>query len=231
MGSACLFFHLDPSAGLLGDINAELVECFCQVRANPQGVHQELASYGHGSEFFYQLRDQIPEELTPIQRAARFIYLTRYCFNGLYRTNQWGRFNVPFGGTRTGKLPTLEQLTFAAKKLNSVELICSDFLGTIERVRPNDFVYLDPPYWVEGKRRTNQYGPKTFCQDDLSRLKVALDQIHERGAHFVLSYEDCDEAREISGSWQVKQVPVRRNVAGFSRHRKIEHEMIATNIA
>ncbi|NMG75954.1 DNA adenine methylase [Aromatoleum diolicum] len=230
MGSACLFFHLNPRAGLLGDINAELVECFLQVRSYPQAIHEELSSYSYGPEFFYQLRAKIPEELTAIQRAARFIYLTRYCFNGLYRTNRLGRFNVPFGGDRSGKLPSLEELISTSKRLESVELVCSDFLGTIEQVKAGDFVYLDPPYWVEGRRRTNQYGPKTFCEDDLVRLESALNLIHVRGGHFVLSYEDCDEAREISRSWNIKQIRVRRNVAGFAQHRRIESEMIATNI-
>ena len=231
MGSACLFFDLLPRRALLGDINSELIHCYEQVRAAPRSVCWHLSRFKINADFYYQLRAEDPVGLSPARRAARLIYLTRYCFNGLYRTNQAGQFNVPHGGSRTGNLPTYEQLAAASARLADVHLVCADFATTVDQVRKGDFVYLDPPYWVRGKRRINQYGPNTFYHRDLARLDQALKTIDQRGAHFLLSYEDSEEANQIASSWHNAKVPVRRNVAGFARHRRVELELLATNIS
>lgn len=231
MGSASLFFDLEPKRAILGDINFEVVQCFEQIKLNPRSVHWHLSRFEHGSEFYYELRGQDPNLLSAPRRAARLIYLTRYCFNGLYRTNQAGQFNVPYGGHKTGVLPSLEQLIAASNVLANVSLVCADFETTIDRVKKGDLVYLDPPYWVRGRRRTNQYGPKTFYHDDLTRLREALSTINRRGAHFVLSYEDSEESRAIADPWTTTHLIVRRNVAGFACHRRFELEMLATNVS
>lgn len=230
MGSACLYFHLRPPKSLLGDINQELIDCFTTVREHPKSVHEELSLLQLGKDFYYQIRSLDPTQLSQPQKAARLIYLTRFCFNGLYRTNRNGQFNVPYGGDRSGQLPTLTELTNISDELKNADLMCADFSKTIEQVRKNDFVYLDPPYWAEGRRRINQYGPKTFYREDLQRLELALKTIDKKKAYFVLSYEDCDEARLLTSKWKVKTISVRRNVAGFAKHRRVENEMIATNI-
>ncbi len=231
MGSACLFFDLLPKRALLGDINAELVHCYEQVRLGPKSVYWHLSRFNADADFYYRLRSEDPLHMSGPRRAARLIYLTRFCFNGLYRTNQAGQFNVPYGGSRSGSLPTYDQLLAASSRLSSVKLVCADFAETIDQVNKGDFVYLDPPYWVRGKRRINQYGPNTFYHRDLVRLDEALKTINQRGAHFVLSYEDSEEANLIADAWHKAKVPVRRNVAGFAKHRRVELELLATNIS
>lgn len=231
MGSAALFFRLRPPRALLGDINPELVLCYEQVRAAPRSVYWHLSRLRVTPEEYYGLRAADLSDFSLPRRAARLIYLTRYCFNGIYRTNAAGRFNVPFGGAlKSGQLPTLEQLEAASTRLDKVGLVCGDFEHTLAQVRANDFVYLDPPYWVRGKRRTNQYGPSTFTHKDIARLENALHDIHKKQAHFVLSYEDSDEAKQITRRWKTSHLLVRRNVAGFAAHRHTELELIATNI-
>lgn len=231
MGSACLFFDLLPKIALLGDINVDLVHCYEQVRSAPKSVYWHLSRFKSDADFYYDIRSENPLNMSAARRAARLIYLTRYCFNGLYRTNQAGQFNVPHGGNRTGRLPTYDQLLAASARLTGATLICADFAETIDQVREGDFVYLDPPYWVRGRRRINQYGPNTFYHRDLARLDQALKTIDQRGAHFLLSYEDSEEANQIAGAWHMAKVPVRRNVAGFAKHRRVELELVATNIS
>jgi DNA adenine methylase len=231
MGSASLYFELMPMRSVLGDINPELVHCYEQVRARPTTVSWHLSRFNPDADFYYQLRAEDPHDMPPARRAARLIYLTRFCFNGLYRTNKFGQFNVPYGGYRSGNIPCPNQLLRTSRQLASANLICGDFSATVDHVKRGDFVYLDPPYWVRGKRRTNQYGPKTFYHDDLQRLDEALQAINRRGAYFVLSYEDSDEAASIANKWQVQKICIRRNVAGFAKHRRQEFELLTTNIS
>jgi DNA adenine methylase len=231
MGSACLFFDLLPKRALLGDINSELVLCYEQVRLGPKSVYWHLSRFRADADSYYMLRSEDPLQMSAPRRAARLIYLTRFCFNGLYRTNQAGQFNVPHGGGRTGSLPTYGQLLAVSNNLASATFVCADFEVTIDQVQEGDFVYLDPPYWVEGKRRTNQYGPNTFCHRDLLRLGECLETINQRGAYFVLSYEDSEEANLLAGSWHTAKLPVRRNVAGFARNRRVALELVTTNIS
>src|SRR5258708_201479 len=109
-GSACFFFRLMPERALLADINKELICAYRQIKADALKVHNSLKKLSTGSDTYYQQRSLDPVYLSPNARAARFIYLNRYCFNGLYRTNQRGEFNVPYGGQATGSTPTKKEL-------------------------------------------------------------------------------------------------------------------------
>lgn len=230
MGSACLFFSLQPQSALLSDINAELVEVFESVKQFPNEVHEAVTAIPKGSDSYYKIRSQDYENFDSIQKAGRFLFLNRYCFNGLYRTNQNGRFNVPFGN-RTGGIPTVEQFISASEALQNVTLISGDFESVIKTsILPDDFVYLDPPYAVKNQRIFNQYGPDTFGLSDLERLKKTLDLIDSKGAKFLLSYADCDEIKDLLEKWNCDHVEVQRNIAGFVKHRRKAGELLFTNV-
>jgi DNA adenine methylase len=231
MGSAALFFRLGPRTAVLGDLNGELVETFIAVRDQPEQVFWHLCEYLPSKELYYHLRSIHPEQLSLARRAARFIFLNRYCFNGLYRTNLQGRFNVPFGSGRTGQLPSREELSRASAALQLTSLIEGDFRATTHDVRPGDFVYLDPPYAVEGKRVFRQYGPKAFGANDLVSLASCLDTIDRRGAFFVMTYADCREVRLLCRKWKLRKSIVQRNISGFSKNRRKATELIITNTA
>ena len=134
-GSAVLFFEVDPPCALLADINKELIGTLRAVRAHPTRVHQALSSIPKGREHYNEVRSTAPASLNQIKRAARFIYLNRYCFNGLYRTNSKGEFNVPYGGEKSGSIPSSEQLKSAAKLLKRATLLSTDFRVTLAKVR------------------------------------------------------------------------------------------------
>jgi len=230
MGSACLFFALSPPRALLSDLNGDLVSTYSAVRDTPLEVHQSLRRIPLGKESYYALRKSDPTTMSVADAAARFIFLNRFCFNGLYRTNLSGQFNVPFAPAKTGRLPTKDELHQYSARLRHARLLSGDFSKTLETVRAGDFVYLDPPFAVANRRIFRQYGPHTFGRTDLTRLSQYLDRIHCAGAHFVLSYAYCKEARQCFGKWSQRRVRLQRNIAGFSSNRKTAVELLVTNL-
>lgn len=229
MGSASLFFELSPDKALLGDTNKQLVETFLAIRKNANSVHRALKELPIGKEQYYVVRASNVSQLNLYERAARFIYLNRFCFNGLYRTNLSGQFNVPYGSSKSGSLPTLEMLKRVSITLKCCTISCADFDETIKQVESGDFVYLDPPFFVSSRRVFNEYGPNSFTSLDLSRLSLALDKIHRRGARFLVSYALCKEALTSFEKWELRRVITQRNISGFARHRRRAVELLVSN--
>ena len=228
-GSATLFFRLGPRVALLADKNRELIEAYRVLRRSPEELHARIAAMPSDEATYYRFRSDDPAGLSSLNRAARFIYLNRYCFNGIFRTNQEGRFNVPYAGTRTAALPTVEQFRECARLLQNAELRAWDFGTTLRHVRKGDFVYLDPPYVVRDRRVFAQYGPFSFSGGDIDRLRKHLERVDAKGATFVLSYADCAEARKELGTWSAVRIAVRRHIAGFASARRRSYEVLITN--
>lgn len=228
-GCAALFFHIQPPAAVLSDINSELIETYEVVRENPDLFYDALASLPSGRDHYYRIRNLETSGLTKLDRAIRFVYLNRHCFNGIYRTNNNGHFNVPFGG-KPGIIPSIVHLRKCAQLLQRTTLRACDFGHVLRDTRQGDFVYLDPPYAVESRRVFRQYAAREFGKADLYRLAAHLRRMDSRGVDFVVSYADCAEARESLREWEPKRIRVRRHVAGFAKSRRIAYELIATNI-
>lgn len=230
MGSACLFFAISPRKAILSDSNIELTNTFDQIRKHPERIYQALKRIPRDSESYYILRAKEVGSLNRFDRATRFLFLNRFCFNGLYRTNLKGQFNVPFSGSKTGDFPSWENFSSAAYMLRNVDLKCGDFSTIVSNeVKANDFVYLDPPYAVKNSKIFNQYGPQTFGLKDLERLKEVLHKIDSANARFLLSYANCKEAQEMFKEWPMVKVEVQRNIAGFAKHRRRESEILISN--
>jgi len=228
-GSACLFFDLEPDSAVLGDLNEELLCAFRAIKTDPHIVLECVRRFPRGKAGYYRVRAMRPLTLAIAERAARFIYLNRYCFNGIYRTNLAGEFNVPYGPPKSGNPPDADAIVAASEALQKANLIHGDFEATLEHVRPNDFVYLDPPYYVDSERIFREYGPGAFSLSDLKRLKSQLKRLDELGATFVVSYADCPEARDLLRPWYSRQIQTRRHVAGFSGYRRTAYELLASN--
>jgi len=164
-----------------------------------------------------------------VDAAARFIFLNRFCFNGLYRTNEAGKFNVPYAASGTGNLPNPTELRSVAKVLRLCAIKCADFEDTLKRTKAGDLVYLDPPYAVGNRRVFRQYGPSSFGLDDLQRLADELAAMDDRGVKFVLSYAACAEVSKYFKRWPSRKYYIQRNIAGFSTHRKRAGEILISN--
>ena len=229
MGSAAMFFSISPNEAFLSDINSDLVQTFCAVRDHQRAVYNRLVRLPLGEKAYYLIRQQDPSLLKPLDLAARFVYLNRFCFNGLYRTNTKGQFNVPYATSKTARLPALDDLYSAAKTLSHAQIEARDFEEALGDVRSGDFVYMDPPYAVQNRRVFRQYGPDSFGTEDIARLASALHDIDRRGATFLVSYAMCREALESFGEWHVRRTVTQRCVAGFQRHRRKAVEILVTN--
>ena len=231
MGSACLFFELKPQRAILGDINVDLINVFNVVRDYYSEVHSRLLTFRVTKEEYYRIRAINPAQLDQIGQATRFIYLNRYCFNGLYRTNSKGQFNVPFSSGKTGELPTLDILKSVSSLLKIAELRCCDFEETIFDATAGDLVYLDPPYAISGKRIFREYYPNSFGGDDIPRLKQALEKLDTKNVKFVLSYAYSEEIMSEFKRWEYVRLKTQRNISGFSKHRRASEEVMFSNFS
>lgn len=228
-GSACLYFDIRPQQATLSDMNPELIHAYLMVRDNPLQVHDFLSGLTVSSEEYLRIRGLDERTLADNERAGRFIYLNKLCFNGVYRTNLQGKFNVPMG-VRTGSIPTLDELLDYSKVLQGVEFLAGDFQAIVDRAEEGDFIYLDPPYSKPESRKRGEYGPNSFDFSDIQRLVDSLKSAEQRGISFTLSYCESDALLEsISPDWFVESLSVRRHVAGFHQHRRVVGELLISN--
>lgn len=229
-GSACLFWRHAPDRAVLGDLNEALIECYQWLADDPDGVFEVYDACSNSADEYYRIRDAFNREASSLARAGYFMYLNRYCFNGLYRTDKVGRFNVPYGGERTGRLPTLEDLRGYGIKLSKTSLICADFEDIVrDHVSEGDFVYLDPPYFTSGKRVFTQYTRSPFALPDLNRLDGLLRHIDRVGAHFVVTYLNDNEIEPLAKQWISNEVDVLRRMSGFAAGRRRTNEIVFKN--
>jgi DNA adenine methylase len=229
VGSACLFLKIKPHAAILADLNSALIRTYRTIRAHPLDVAEALYAIPRNSTTYYDVRRKVNSVGNAVEHAAFLVYLNRNCFNGIYRTNLNGEFNVPFGADQ-GQYPRPCDFQTIAKLLRNAKLLSSDFGATLRHLRDNDFVYLDPPFAATGVRTFIEYGKRSFAEDDLDRFSRHLDRIDYRGAYFLASYADCARARKIAKNWNSQKIEVRRQIAGFAAKRRMAGELLITNL-
>lgn len=232
MGGASIFFSLDiPNHAYLSDINGELVNTFIQIRDNMEQVVSIMREYKNDKDSYYRIREQEPEDL--IERAARFLYLNFYSFNGIYRVNRNGKYNVPYG-RRTGEFK-FDRLEAIRDKLQNVDILEQDFDCCREYIQEGDLVFLDPPYVVASKSSDNNmfisYNQTLFSLEDQERLANLIDYIREVGAYFVLTNAHHEEiARIFDGKGERFEFARTCNIGGKAAKRGKVQEYIFTNI-
>ncbi|MSR60594.1 MAG: Dam family site-specific DNA-(adenine-N6)-methyltransferase [Planctomycetaceae bacterium] len=227
-GSGCLFFALRPKHAVLGDINHELIDAYEVIRRHPRRVSRAVACLGTEKQTYYELRSADPTSLAAIDRAARFVYLNRHCFNGVYRINRAGAFNVP-RGTRTGQVPTERQFYRCSVALRSAELRPVGYRDCLSDLCGGDFIYLDPPYASRRRNTFGEYGYDCFDEEQLPDLFSLLHLIDRIGATFLLSYCQHAAFAELPARWHKSTLTVRRHVAGFAHHRRTVRELLVSN--
>lgn len=187
LGSGAVFFSLRPNNAVLADVNKELIECYSTIRDQWQEVvaHLKIHHRQHSKQYYYEIRNRMPR--LPATRAARFIYLNRTCWNGLYRVNLGGDFNVPIG-TKKNVLLDTDNFEELSNVLRETELVVSDFEAVIERAKAGDLIFADPPYTV--RHNLNgfvKYNEKIFHWDDQVRLRDCLQRASDRGCLIFLT--------------------------------------------
>lgn len=230
VGSAQLYFSIHPQQAILNDINSELINTYIMVKERPLELFEMLSTYQKSKEFYYALRGADLTSLNKLEKAARFIYLNKLCFNGLYRTNLKGEFNVPYSHSASSKFPTKKDLLLCSESLQNVTFINEDFEKVLrEYSKEGDFVYLDPPYAIANSKIFHQYDPRTFGLEDINRLKNLLIDLDKKNVDFLLSYACCEEIISSFDEWNIRTVTTQRNIAGFSKDRRLATELLISN--
>jgi DNA adenine methylase len=188
-GSAGLFFALEPERAVLADVNEELINCYHCVRDHCSGVIQALRKLRVDENTYYRVRDRLYESGDRIARAAYFIYLNKTCWNGLYRVNQRGHFNVPMGRRdATPKVFDSDHLMLASQKLKRAKLKVADFESAVRGAKPGDLVYFDPPYITTHlKNGFIKYNSKLFHHADELRLAGVACELARKGILVIVS--------------------------------------------
>ena len=197
LGSAAMFFHMRPASALLSDINPELIETYKVIKESAQSVLEVLYEHqaAHNNSYYYKIRESLPQN--PAERAARFIYLNRTCWNGLYRVNRAGKFNVPIG-TRSKVVLEYDNLEKIADALLHAEIQVLDFKESIPVAEKGDFLFVDPPYTVQHNNNNFiKYNETIFRWSDQVELCDLLFSARNRGVKIVLTNADHDSIREL----------------------------------
>jgi DNA adenine methylase len=229
-GSACLFFATRPEQAIISDNNWELIAFYETLAQHADDVYDRFISIPRNPESYYRIRAAARSERDRVTRSAFFLYLNRNCFNGIFRTNAQGVFNVPFSSSRVPRYPMLEQVRAAGAALADAQVCCGDFERVCRKnVSVGDMVYLDPPYYITSRRVFREYSSKPFSGDDLLRLADLLSEIDGRGAHFLLSYPDCSFTRDLAKRWRASRIDVMRTIAGKLSSRGYAREILVRN--
>ncbi len=227
VGSGALFFALRPAAAFLSDANKELVNLYLAVRDEPEALLAALARHRNTREDYYRVRGIHPDDLPPVERAARTLFLNRTCFNGLYRLNRHGLFNVPYGSQAHTTFFHPEAIRRAHAALKGSEIRCRDFEASAEEARRGDFVYLDPPYVTS--RTAFNYQAEAFGEAEQRRVAEVVRRLDARGCLVLASNADCELTRELYAGFEVEALSVIRQVGGHAGRRERAREIVVRN--
>lgn len=232
VGGGAVFFQARPRKALLGDTNGRLIELYTVIRDEWKTFERLLRRHAaaHSKEYYYETRAKdFPE---PITRAAQFLYLNRTCWNGLYRENRNGRFNVPLGTKQTVIFPNDDFRVWSAA-LKEATLVRQDFEQSIRAAQSGDLLFVDPPYSV--RHNTNgflRYSQRLFAWEDQLRLRRALGRAVDKGVNVVLTNADHENVRELYRGFGTHRRLYRHSViAGNAIHRASSTELLVMSFA
>lgn len=189
LGGGAFLFALQPKKAVVSDKNEELISTYLAIRDFPEKVIKYLKSYLYSQDFYYKIRDKTFK--TNCSIAARMIYLNRTCWNGLYRVNQKGKFNTPFGRFRNPLICDIDRIYSSSKSLKKVSLICDDFKIALDKAKKGDFIFADPPY-ITGHQNNGflKYNARLFSWEDQKRLSISLHEASRKGVFILISNAD-----------------------------------------
>lgn len=234
IGGGALFFELQPENAYISDMNEELINLYSVVRDNVYELISDLNKHEVSKEYFLEIRnlDRTNEykNLSNVQRASRFIYLNRTCFNGLYRVNSQGQFNVPFGNYKNPRIVDKNNLLNCSELLKNTEIKCADFSEILTKVKRGDFVYFDPPYVPLNETSSfTSYTKDGFNMDMQFKLREVCDELDSMGVMFMLSNSDTKFVNELYANYEIKKVFASRAVNANAEGRGKITEVLVRN--
>jgi DNA adenine methylase len=232
LGGGALFFHLRPQRAVLSDINPELVNVYTCVRDRVDELieHLEHHAANHSHEYYYQTRSAEP--IASIERAARLLYLNKTCFNGLYRVNAQGRFNVPIGRYRNPRICDPALLHAASQVLQSATIHQRSFDQILDgAVSSQDFIYFDPPYQpLSLTSNFTSYSRDAFTAEHQIQLRDIFTQLAQRKVPSILSNSDCPFIRELYQDFDIQTIQAARAINSHASKRGKINEVLITSL-
>lgn len=235
VGAGALMLDLKPRQLVINDLNQELINCYRIIQKKPDELIESLRQHENEADYFYSLRglDRDPEafaQLSPIERASRTIYLNKTCYNGLYRVNQKGQFNAPFGKYRNPTIADEAGIRAVSRFLNArpCRILNQDFEQTVQTARQGDFVYFDPPYDpVSPSASFTAYQKGGFTPNDQRRLARVVQDLTRRGCRVMLSNSYTDFIRSLYKDYiQIKVSATRRINSKASKRGGVDEVLI-----
>lgn len=234
VGGGALFFELQPNNAYISDINEELINLYQVVRDNINELINDLKKHEISKEYFIEIRniDRTKEykSWSSVKKASRFIYLNRTCFNGMYRVNSKGEFNVPFGHYKNPRILDENNLINCSNLLQKTEIKHSDFSEILREVKKGDFVYFDPPYVPLSETSSfTSYTKDGFDMDMQFKLRDVCDELDSIGVKFLLSNSDTQLVNELYKNYNIKKVFASRQINANADGRGKITEVLVRN--
>ncbi len=234
IGGGALFFELQPDNAYISDMNEELINLYQVVRDNVDELIADLQKHDITKEYFIEIRniDRTEEykNWSDIQKASRFIYLNRTCFNGMYRVNSKGEFNVPFGHYKNPRILDENNLINCSNLLQRTEIKHADFSEILKKVEKGDFVYFDPPYVPLSETSSfTSYTKDGFDLDMQFKLRDVCDELDSMGVKFLLSNSDTKLVNELYENYNIKKVFASRQINANADGRGKITEVLVRN--
>lgn len=227
-GGGALFFAVKPIGGIISDNNPEVMNLYRVVADDVEELITRLLFYKNTEDFFYIVRAQDWTKLYPTEAAARTIFLNRTCFNGLYRVNRKGQFNVPFGKYKNPKILDAEALRAASRLLRDTIMLCADYKDVLrEHAQPGDFVFLDPPYLpVSQYSDFKRYTKEQFFEEDHIELAYEVERLHEMGCYVILTNSNHPLVHEKYSKFAIQVLQTKRYISSNGKGRTGEDVIV-----
>ena len=227
-GGGALFFALQPEKAVIADSNPEIINMYQQVADNVEEVIRLLLLYENTEGCFYQIREQVWEDLPAVEAAARTIFLNKTCFNGLYRVNRLGHFNTPFGHYKNPTICDSDNLRAASDVLKKATIICGDYLEVLKKyAEPGDFVFLDPPYVpVSEYADFKRYTKEQFYLNDHRKLAHEVKRLYENGCLVILTNSNAEIVHELYADYRIDVIQTKRAISSRANTRTGEDVIV-----
>ncbi|MED3665552.1 DNA adenine methylase [Geobacillus thermodenitrificans] len=234
LGAGAVLFDIQPKKAVINDVNTELINTYIAIRDHVDELINDLKKHKNEKEYFYAIRDldrkEEFKELSLVEKASRIIYLNKTCFNGLFRVNSQGHFNVPFGKYKNPQIVNEIVLRAVHNYLNSndITILNVDFEKAVENAKKGDFIYFDPPYDpVSDTSSFTGYSLYGFDKDDQIRLRDLFVELDKRGCKVLLSNSATDFIKDLYKDFHIEVVSANRNInANASRRGKIDEVLV-----
>lgn len=228
IGGGAMFFALNPDDAVIADSNPELINMYQQTAENVDEVISYLQKYENTQEMFYRVRALDWLTLPKAEAAARTIYLNKTCFNGLYRVNKKGQFNVPYGKYKAPNFCDADALYTASEVLQKARIVCDDYLSVLkEYARPGDFIFLDPPYLpISAYADFKRYTKEQFYEEDHVELAREVLRLQELGCHVILTNSNHPLVHELYKPFNIEIIQTKRYISCSGNNRKGEDVIV-----